>query len=159
MLFLKTTMPFARTNQLRLPLFLLLLAYTNAGASQVLDHSVSAQAGQSSADCRGLDLVRERDAAFEANPYRAGLQPEYAEDVHICLEGEIIDFCEFPATLTHPMQEISCYIDPPFGSQSATIAALQFWRCRDGVPGATVFDVKRKGSGISNSCRPKMSDA
>ena len=41
----------------------------------------------------------------------------------------------FPATLTHPMQEISCNIDPPFGSQSATIAAPQFWRCRDGVPG------------------------
>ena len=42
--------------------------------------------------------------------------------------------CEFPTTLTQPKQEMSCNIDPLFGSQSATIAALQEWRCRDGVP-------------------------
>lgn len=67
------------------------LACTDAGISQAPDDSVSAQTGQSSGNCRGLDLVRERDAAFEANPYRAGIQPEYAEDTRICLEGEIID--------------------------------------------------------------------
>ena len=104
MLFRRTTLP---AKELLIRVFLLsalvlLLACTDAGASRAQDDSESAQAGQSSGDCPGLGLVRERDAAFEANPYRAGLQPEYGRDVRICLEGEIIDFPTKRANPNYP---------------------------------------------------------